>query len=437
MGLKYEDIKPVFLSRLERDREATALMASIESGSATYATATQYAARVGEILGQVLKFNAPITDISDWDIDDLIPGSLGLDHRIVTNACRAVQETMNRDAGIGIRYQEPTFDWDRVHGIVDELRDNPEFINIEETFYDQITNFSQNVVDSSVRANASVASGAGIKTYVIRTASANACQWCQDAAGQYDYESVKNTGDPVWLRHENCNCTIDYVTERNGQRYRERVYEGQEADIGTLKEGDSIANTEFLNGLESDGKIQHSSRYAVRQNYENSADFREKIRNIAPEGEGEEFRRRAGDTLRSRSGSNGEDLHFYDINTNRWSSNTSSTEASRVGMTNEMMEMVNSSTERHIIGIHNHPASMPPSVDDLNCAYAHRYAYGVIVGHDGTVYTYTPPIDFIPESSYSTYYQSGIDEGMTELDAQFYALNRLSEVFKFKIGVQR
>lgn len=226
MGLKYEDIKPVFLSRLERDREATALMASIESGSATYATATQYAARVGEILGQVLKFNAPITDISDWDIDDLIPGSLGLDHRIVTNACRAVQETMNRDAGIGIRYQEPTFDWDRVHGIVDELRDNPEFINIEETFYDQLTNFSQNVVDSSVRANASVASGAGIKTWVIRTASSKACQWCQDAAGQYDYESVKNTGDPVWLRHENCNCTIDYVTERNGSMYRERVYEG-------------------------------------------------------------------------------------------------------------------------------------------------------------------------------------------------------------------
>ena len=229
MGLRYEDIKPIFLSRLERDRQATALMASIESGSATYATVTQYAARVGEILGEVLKFNAPITDISDWDIDDLIPGSLGLDHRIVTNACRTVQESLNRDAGIGIRYQEPSFDWDRVHGIVDELRSNPEFINIEETFYDQLTNFSQNVVDSSVRVNASIASSAGIKTYVIRTASTNACQWCQEAAGQYDYESVKQTGDPVWLRHENCNCTIDYVTERNGSTYRERVYDGDDS----------------------------------------------------------------------------------------------------------------------------------------------------------------------------------------------------------------
>ena len=259
MALKFEDIKDEFLTRLRRDREATALMASIESGGATYATATQYAARVGEILGQVLKFNAPIKDISDWDIDDLIPGSLGLDHRIVTNACRAVQETMNRDAGIGIRYQEPTFDWDRVHGIVDELRDNPEFINIEETFYDQISNFSQSVVDSSVRANAAVASGAGIKTWVIRTASSKACKWCRAAAGRYNYEDVKGTGDDVWRRHENCNCTIDYVTERNGSTYRERVYGGGE-ESGREAEWYSQQEEMFSSG-DDHGLIQLSRSY--------------------------------------------------------------------------------------------------------------------------------------------------------------------------------
>lgn len=222
MGLKYEDVKQEILSRLERDERATALRSQIESGAGTYATATQYAERVGESLGYVFRMHAPIEDISEWDIDDLIPGSLGFDHRMVSDACRIVQETINADAGVGIRAQVPEFDWDRVHGIVDELRDNPEFHNIEDSFYDQVTNFSQSIVDTSVRENARVASNAGIKTMVIRTASANACQWCQDAAGQYDYESVKQTGDPVWQRHNNCNCTIDYVTERNGSKYRER-----------------------------------------------------------------------------------------------------------------------------------------------------------------------------------------------------------------------
>ena len=143
---------------------------------------------------------------------------------------------MNRDAGIGIRYQEPAFDGERAYGLVEELRSNPEFTNIEETFYDQITNFSQSIVDSSVRANAEVASNAGIKTMVIRTASSKACQWCAEVAGQYDYETVKNTGNDVWRRHENCNCTIDYVTERNSRLYRERVYGGNRESVGGNEE---------------------------------------------------------------------------------------------------------------------------------------------------------------------------------------------------------
>lgn len=253
MALKFEDIKGEFLARLESDRRAAALMSSIESGTATYATVTQYAERVGEALGYVLRFHAPIEDISEWDIDDLIPRSLGLDHRIVVNACRQVQEAMNRDAGVGISFQEPKFDGERAYGIVEELRSNPEFINIEETFYDQISNFSQSVVDSSVRANAAVASGAGIKTWVIRTASSGACKWCRSVAGKYNYEDVKGTGDDVWRRHENCNCTIDYVTERNGSTYRERVYEG----------GAEIENT--VNNIENDRMIDIRSSSSDRR----------------------------------------------------------------------------------------------------------------------------------------------------------------------------
>ena len=249
MGLRFEDIKGEFQERLRRDRRAAALLSSIEEGTATYATVTQYAERVGEALGYVLRFHAPIEDISEWDIDNLIPGALGLDHRIVVNACRQVQETMNRDAGVGISFQEPKFDGERAYGIVEELRSNPEFINIEETFYDQISNFSQSVVDSSVRANAAVASGAGIKTWVIRTASSGACKWCRSVAGKYNYEDVKGTGDDVWRRHENCNCTIDYVTERNGSTYRERVYSGGEASGIEAENSERYLNQEVVKNV--------------------------------------------------------------------------------------------------------------------------------------------------------------------------------------------
>lgn len=230
MALTYEDIKPLFLAELQSDARAMELWSMIEDGTATYAIASEYAAHVGDALAVVLRQNAPLEDISEWDIENLIPKSLGLDHELVTGACQRVQEVLNADAGVGIRFQPPIFDSDRAYGIVAELRDNPEFHNIENTFYDQLVNFSQNVVDESIRDNAQVLSGAGIQSTVIRVAEFRACPWCREVAGRYDYEDVKATGNDVWRRHENCRCTIDYVTERNGSRYNQRVNNQRRAD---------------------------------------------------------------------------------------------------------------------------------------------------------------------------------------------------------------
>jgi hypothetical protein len=129
---------------------------------------------------------------------------------------------MNADAGLGIKYIQPEFDSNRAYGIVEELLSNPEYTNIEASFYDQLANFSQNVVDEAIRVNAEVISGAGVRSYVVRTAEAGACPWCEDLVGIYDYDEVRFPGDDVWRRHENCRCTIAFFTERNGILYREK-----------------------------------------------------------------------------------------------------------------------------------------------------------------------------------------------------------------------
>lgn len=243
MALTYEDIKPLFLTELQADARAMELWAMIEDGTATYAIASEYAAHVGDALARVLRANAPVEDISEWDIEDLIPKSLGLDHQMVTGACQRVQEALNEDAGLGIRFQAPGFDSSRAYGIVTELRNNPEFVNIQDTFYDQLVNFSQNVVDEAIRDNARVLSGAGIESKVIRVAEFRACPWCRAIAGTYDYEDVKATGNDVWRRHENCRCTIDFVTERNGRRYEERVNNQRRAN-GDTSPASQVARTE-------------------------------------------------------------------------------------------------------------------------------------------------------------------------------------------------
>ena len=221
--LTYEDIREPLIEAIQNDRKATQLYALIQSGTGTYNTASEYAIRVGECLTRILRQNAPFESIAEWDLENLIPQSLGLDHEYVEQACEQVQLTLNADAGLGINYVPPIFDGNRAYGIVAELRDNPEFVNIERTFYDQIVNFSQNVVDESIRTNATVLSNAGVQSKIVRHPEVGACAWCRAVAGTYEYADVRRTRNDVWRRHENCRCTIDFITERNGSEYRERV----------------------------------------------------------------------------------------------------------------------------------------------------------------------------------------------------------------------
>ena len=223
MALTYEDIAQEFKNKVDSDPKVQQYLKTIRSGNGTYVTANKLAVRVGEDRGKVLKMHEPIDGISEWDYVDLIPKALGLDQQMVVDACREVQEGMNKKAGLGIKYKEPAFNMDRVNGLITELADNPEFTNISKSFYDQLVNFSESIVDDSIRDNAGVLFRAGIRTMVIRQAEFGGCRWCQDVAGSYDYNDVKETGNDVWRRHENCRCTIDYITERLGSFYSEKV----------------------------------------------------------------------------------------------------------------------------------------------------------------------------------------------------------------------
>ena len=191
MALKFEDIKQEFINTVNGDKKCQELYAKIRSGDASYATGSQLAARIGECLGKVLRMHAPDTSVYDWNLSDLLPKSLGLDHRMVATACEQIQEKMNKDAGLGIKPKTPKFDYDRVQGMIKELEDHADrFEDIEKSFYDQLCNFSQSIADQSIRDNAQMLARAGVKTQVIRQAEFKACQWCRDIAGVYDYAEV-------------------------------------------------------------------------------------------------------------------------------------------------------------------------------------------------------------------------------------------------------
>ncbi len=221
MPLTFNDVKSEIASAVNSDFRIGVLWTRLHEKGAGYKDAHAYALRVGTVTGQVLKKYQP-EDLSEWDLDDLIPGTLGLNHAMVVTACNEAQKNLNRKARVGIRPQEPRFDGNRAFGLVEAVKERGE---IGKLFYDQVTNFSQNVVDQAIKDNADVQSGAGLHPKIVRTAEAHCCKWCDDLAGTYDYDEVRDTGNPVWARHDNCRCLIEYISDVRYERvnnYRRR-----------------------------------------------------------------------------------------------------------------------------------------------------------------------------------------------------------------------
>lgn len=106
-------------------------------------------------------------------------------------------------------------------------------------------------------------------------------------------------------------------------------------------------------------------------------------------------------TLRHRDHTKREDLYLIDLRSGGVAAkNLESKEDLKVGKTAKMEKLLSTEDEKQYILFHNHPLSSPPSVADLNSLYKNpKIKFGVIVGHDGTIYKYTAPKKEIYSSS--------------------------------------
>lgn len=91
--------------------------------------------------------------------------------------------------------------------------------------------------------------------------------------------------------------------------------------------------------------------------------------------------------LEHHSGDRYEDLYFIDSanNTLKFQDNYY-TEIQKVEPTKSMIKMLDEGTS--VIGIHNHPNSTIPSLDDFYVCQERGYKYGLVFCHNGSIYKY-------------------------------------------------
>lgn len=215
-----EDVAPALLESIRQDfsrslgsrERTTRLLDAIQKGAGTYRQANEYAQQVGEALADAFRANLSSAVLPDgrmyWNIADrVVRPLLAEDHELVAAAAEQVQTTLNEAAGLGIKAQAVPLDESRVKGFLDRLSSEANYDDVAWILGEPVVNFSQSVVDESIRRNVEFQGKSGLRPRVIRRAEARCCRWCSNLAGTYTYPDVPRD---VYRRHERCRCTVEY-----------------------------------------------------------------------------------------------------------------------------------------------------------------------------------------------------------------------------------
>lgn len=215
-----EDIAPGLLEKIREEFKKgisgndaiNALYRKIESGTASYRDAQEYAYQVGEELSKAFRKHLTAEALPDGKLyyniaDRVVRPMLVEDHEMISSAAATVQKSLNEKAGIGIRPQVAEVNRDRIQGIIEKVSGGESIKDTSWVLDEPVKNFSQNVVAETIRKNVEFQGQAGLRPRIIRKHEWKCCKWCRNLAGVYDYPNVPND---VYRQHENCRCIVEY-----------------------------------------------------------------------------------------------------------------------------------------------------------------------------------------------------------------------------------
>lgn len=214
-----DDIAPELLERIRQDfnnaytnsEKITSLLAKVKAGRATYAEANEYAVELGEILASAYNKNITSAVLPDGQMyyniaKRIIEPTMSNNYNLIADTSMQVQKSLNETAGIGIKAIRPELNSDRIDGIVNRISSEA-FENVKWLLDEPVKNFSQSVIDDSIKVNSEFQGKAGLTPRIVRKLSGECCEWCARLAGKYTYPDVP---PDVYRRHQRCRCTVDY-----------------------------------------------------------------------------------------------------------------------------------------------------------------------------------------------------------------------------------
>lgn len=207
-----KNIQSDFQSGIDKSEIISQLYRKVRDGTATYIEANDFAVEAGNILAEAYKKNLSVDVLPDGKMyyniaERIINPTMTNNYDLITDVTEQVQQSLNKNAGIGIKTITPELNQDRIEGIINKVSVADSYDDVAWVLDEPVKNFLQSIVDESIKVNAEFQSKAGLKPKIVRKLSGSCCDWCRTLAGAYSYPDVPND---VYRRHQRCRCTVDY-----------------------------------------------------------------------------------------------------------------------------------------------------------------------------------------------------------------------------------
>lgn len=407
-----EDIKKLVEQKAAIDPRLRSIVRRMESGTATFKETSEYSRIFSEIVGDTLSEHVLSLEEREAVANEL----LRYGYENINSILARVQTDIDRKNRVNIRPQKASFPQERAEQFSHSLTDPtvPDE-TIERRANNGTANITMSFHDDYMRENAEFRSNAGLHCYIDRQTNGKCCTWCSDIAGRYDYG---NEPQDVYRRHDNCDCTVTYENGRqrqdvwskrswevpkNGLKYtkptvisREKARELEQRNLAQIR-GINDNVLEKFNDWEENSESGISGKHlettgenTVDLEYIKSSEYKNKFKTITNNSKvNEVIYKQAKAALTHRNGTSKEDMWLINAETAAIEGRqTNSQSEYGVDYNNSLKDAIKRNKPYSLISLHNHPTNNPPTGSDLSGNAKKKYALGVVVTHNGKVYSY-------------------------------------------------
>lgn len=269
-----EDIAQKLLSKIQssleydigNSKKLKELAAKIDRGMATYDELNDYAYELGGMLSKAYDTNLS-SDVlpdgrMDYDIaDNIITPTFTNNYDMAADAAMDVQKQININNGIGLNAIRPEFNSDRIDGVVDRVSKADVFDDIKGFLQSAAVNYTQSVIDDTIKANAEFQHKAGLNAKIKRYPTSKCCKWCASLAGVYEYPDVPKD---VYRRHQNCNCKLEFIPKKGKKQdvwTKEWINESESSKIELRKQMGLSQNISEIKTINK--KVYQDERFVI------------------------------------------------------------------------------------------------------------------------------------------------------------------------------